>query len=254
MAGSRLAAVRDGWRDTHIYGLLVGGVETDAMTDGWNESAQAWIASQGDEGDFGRRHVLDGPMTARVAALGTPLRALDVGCGEGRFCPTVALIDRARALDPGGDYRLGKAEALDFEDGAFDLVVSYLSLIDIPDIRAAIPEMARVLKPGGTLLIANSTSFNTAGLGEGLGKSYDAGGRFRYAIDAYLEERAYWTAWKGIRIVNHHRPLETYMSLLLGAGLTLTYFAEPAPTGGDPATVDRYRRAPWFHVMEWRKG
>ncbi len=26
MAGSRLAAVRDGWRDTNIYGLLVGGV------------------------------------------------------------------------------------------------------------------------------------------------------------------------------------------------------------------------------------
>jgi SAM-dependent methyltransferase len=238
------------------------------MSDGWDESAQAWIASQGDEGDFGRRYVLDGPMTARVAALGMPLTALDVGCGEGRFCrilkglgaatvgidPTAALIDRAREMDPGGDYRVGRAEGLDFDDGAFDLVVSYLSLIDIPDIRVAIPEMARVLKPGGTLLIANSTSFNTAGLGEGLGKSYDAEGRFRYAIDAYLEERAYWTAWKGIRIVNHHRPLETYMALLLGAGLTLTHFAEPAPTSGDPATVDRYRRAPWFHVMEWRKG
>jgi SAM-dependent methyltransferase len=244
------------------------GVETGAMSDGWDESAQAWIASQGDAGDFGRRYVLDGPMTARVAALGSPLTALDVGCGEGRFCrilqglgvatvgvdPTAVLIDHARALDPAGDYRVGKGEALDLADGAFDLVVSYLSLIDIPDIRVAIPEMARVLKPGGTLLIANSTSFNTAGLGEGLGKSYDAEGRFRYVIDAYLEERAYWTAWKGIRIVNHHRPLETYMSLLLGAGLTLTHFAEPAPTGGDPATVDRYRRAPWFHVMEWRKG
>ncbi len=237
------------------------------MTDGWDESAQAWIASQGDEGDFGRRHVLDGPMTARVAAL-APATALDVGCGEGRFCrilqgfgaatvgidPTVALIDTARDRDPGGDYRVGRAEALDFADASFDLVVSYLSLIDIPDIRAAIPEMARVLKPGGTLLIANSTSFNTAGLGEGMGKSYDADGRFRYAIDGYLEERPYWTAWKGIRIINHHRPLETYMSLLLGTGLTLTWFAEPAPTGGDPATVDRYRRAPWFHVMEWRKG
>jgi SAM-dependent methyltransferase len=237
------------------------------MTDGWDESAQAWIASQGDEGDFGRRHVLDGPMMARVAALG-PVTALDVGCGEGRFCrqlremgvaavgvdPTVALIERARTLDPDGDYRVGRAEALDFADAEFDLVVSYLSLIDIPDIRAAIPEMARVLKPGGTLLIANSTSFNTAGLGEGMGKSYDAGGRFRYAIDGYLEERGHWTAWKGIRIINHHRPLETYMSLLLGAGLTLTWFAEPAPTGGDPATVDRYRRAPWFHVMAWRKG
>ncbi len=236
------------------------------MTDGWNESAQAWVTSQGETGDFSRRHVLDGPMTARVAALG-PVRALDVGCGEGRFCrimrglgvtptgvdPTVALIDRARVLDPDGDYRVGRAEALEFADGAFDLVVSYLSLIDIPDIRIAIPEMARVLRSGGRLLIANLTSFNTAGLGEDLGSSFGADGSYRFSLDGYLDERPQWVEWSGIRIVNWHRPLETYMSLLIEQGLILTYFAEPAPTGGDPATVDRYRRAPWSMMMEWRK-
>ncbi len=74
-----------------------------------------------------------------------------------------ALIDHARALDPEGDYRIESAEALGFADAEFDLVVSYLSLIDIPDASAAIREMVRVLKPGGTLLIANLTSFNSAG-------------------------------------------------------------------------------------------
>ena len=236
------------------------------MTDGWNESAQSWIASLGEEGDFSRRHVLDGPMTARVAALGS-VRALDVGCGEGRFCrvmqamgmttvgvdPTVALIETARGLDPDGDYRVGRAEALEFEDGSFDLVVSYLTLIDIPDLAAAVAEMTRVLKPGGRLLIANLTSFNTAGLGAGLGSSWGPDGAYRFSLDGYLDERPQWVEWSGIRIVNWHRPLETYMSLPLDAGLPPPLVSEPAPTGGDPATVDRYRRAPWSMVMEWRK-
>src|SRR5215831_18776297 len=37
--------------------------------------------------------------------------------------------------------------------------ISYLTLIDIADFRAALREMARVLKPGGILLIANLNSF-----------------------------------------------------------------------------------------------
>ena len=234
-------------------------------TDGWTDSADAWLESLGDQGDFSRRWVLDAPMLEQALA-GSPARALDVGCGEGRFCrmlqahgvetagidPTPALLAQARARDPDGDYRDGRAEALDFEDDAFDLVVSYLTLIDIPDIRAAIPEMVRVLKPGGRLLIANLTSFNTAGLG-GLGWIRTANGKPAYALDCYLEERAEWITWAGIKIRNWHRPLETYMSLLLGEGLILKYFAEPPPRGGDPAIADKYRRAPWLMMMAWEK-
>ena len=38
------------------------------MNNGWLESAEAWIAAQGDEGDWSRRHVLDAPMLSRVVA------------------------------------------------------------------------------------------------------------------------------------------------------------------------------------------
>lgn len=235
------------------------------QSDGWIDSAEAWVTSLGDQGDFSRRWVLDAPMLEQ-ALSGAPARALDVGCGEGRFCrmlgergvamvgidPTPALLNRARALDPAGDYREGRAEALDFEDGAFDLVVSYLTLIDIPDIRAAIPEMVRVLRPGGRLVIANLTSFNTASLG-GLGWIRGPNGRPAFALDHYLEERVEWITWSGIRIRNHHRPLATYMGLLLGEGLVLRHFAEPAPSGGDPAVADKYRRAPWLMLMAWEK-
>jgi SAM-dependent methyltransferase len=76
---------------------------------------------------------------------------LDVGCGEGRFCrmlgaegiactgvdPTRALIERARELDPGGAYFEASGDTLPAEDASFDLVTSYLSLLDMPEIQHA---------------------------------------------------------------------------------------------------------------------
>ena len=235
------------------------------MTDGWDESASAWIAEMGTDGDFGRQFVLDPPMTARVRSRGFR-RALDVGCGEGRFCriveplgiktvgidPTEALIRHARQQHPEGDYRIGRAEALDFPDRSFDLVISYLTLIDIPDIRTAIAEMCRVLEPEGTLLIANLTSFNTAGQPDGWVRDADGNPRFR--IDHYMDERADWVHWRGIGVHNWHRPLSAYMSLLLDQGLQLRHFSEPMPVAAaDPAKAAWHRRVPYFLIMEWQK-
>lgn len=61
--------------------------------------------------------------------------------------------DRARELGRDVDLRTGNAEALDFGDATFDTVVCTLSLCNIPDDRAAIAEMYRVLKPGGQLVL-----------------------------------------------------------------------------------------------------
>lgn len=228
---------------------------------GWDDSAQAWIASQGELGDKTRQYVLDAPM---LAAARGHARALDVGCGEGRFCrmlraegidavgidPTEALIAEARRRDPAGDYHIGRGEALEFADGEFDLVVSYLSLIDIPDASGALAEMARVLAPSGTLLIANLNGFATAGLEAGWSTLAD--GRQGYVIDNYLTVRSVWTEWSGIRIENWHRPMRFYMQALLAQGLILRSFDEPAMTG--PADLaEKYHRAPWAMMMVWQK-
>jgi hypothetical protein len=57
----------------------------EGVSDGWAASAAAWIVEQGQDGDYGRRFVLDAPMKERIEGRGFR-NALDVGCGEGRFC------------------------------------------------------------------------------------------------------------------------------------------------------------------------
>jgi ubiquinone/menaquinone biosynthesis C-methylase UbiE len=64
-------------------------------------------------------------------------------------------IARSRAARLGREVDLREAdgEDLPFADGSFDTVVCTLSLCTIPDHRRALGEMARVLRPGGRLLL-----------------------------------------------------------------------------------------------------
>lgn len=95
---------------------------------------------------------------------------LDVAVGTGRnlafypedvrltgidFSPAMLEIARVRAAELGReiDLREGDAQELPFPDGSFDTVVCTLGLCGFPDERAAIAEMYRVLRPGGTLLL-----------------------------------------------------------------------------------------------------
>src|SRR3984957_8934016 len=137
---------------------IFGGIGSTArrstfMNDGWDRSASSWIAALGERGDWGREHVLDPIMLKRASAQRFE-RALDVGCGEGRFCrmlrakgipvvgidPTEELLAAARKRDSRGEYQIARAESLPFPDASFDLVVSYLTLIDIADFRADLKE------------------------------------------------------------------------------------------------------------------
>jgi ubiquinone/menaquinone biosynthesis C-methylase UbiE len=64
---------------------------------------------------------------------------------------------RTRVAESGRAVRLeiGDAERLAFADASFDAVVCTFSLCGIPNPRRAVAEMARVLRPGGLLLLAD---------------------------------------------------------------------------------------------------
>lgn len=239
-------------------------VSRDPDENGWLSSSQAWLSRMPEAGDFAREFVLDRPMLER-ARLSQANTMLDIGCGDGRFCrlakelplkatgidPVEPFIQHAQKIDPDGHYLAGFAEALPFEDAQFDLAVFYLSLIDIADMGTAIQEAERVIRPGGTILIANLASFFTSNGTTGWVKDND--GHDHHPLGTYLEEKGNWCEWDGLRIRNWHRPLSTYMSALLNAGLTLTYFDEPQPSGGPEGLVKRYYQTPFTMMMEWRK-
>ena len=66
-------------------------------------------------------------------------------------------IARGRTTELGRSVQLqqGDAHALPFADNAFDTVVCTFGLCAIPDLDAALNEMARVLRPGGKLILVD---------------------------------------------------------------------------------------------------
>lgn len=92
-------------------------------------------------------------------ALGTgrslPLYPAGVRLTGIDISPAMLAVARRRAERLGlrADLRIGDAQALDLADASFDTVVITLGLCTIPDDRGALAEAARVLRPGGRLLL-----------------------------------------------------------------------------------------------------
>jgi ubiquinone/menaquinone biosynthesis C-methylase UbiE len=129
--------------------------------------ALAWLMFFGRENQIRRE-------TIGRAGISSGQSVLDVGCGTGTLALTakevVGLSGRVSGIDPAHEmieaakkkadraesdveFRVGAVEALPFPDCAFDVVLSSLMLHHLPEdvMHRGFAEMARVLKPGGTV-------------------------------------------------------------------------------------------------------
>ena len=90
-----------------------------------------------------------GSLTAAVAAVAPTSRVVGIDRSE----PYVALA-RARHASPRLQFAVGDAQRLPFDEASFDRTLSSLIVNFIPDPDAAVREMIRVTRPGGTVAAA----------------------------------------------------------------------------------------------------
>ena len=133
-------------------------------------------AQRYDEGWLGQLHHQIADRTADLAltCVPAPTRILDVGCGTGYLLGRLAarapqaealagidaapaMIEAARraAADDRLRFVVGTAERLPWPAASFDLVISTTSFDHWADQRAGLAQCARVLAPGGCLVLAD---------------------------------------------------------------------------------------------------
>jgi SAM-dependent methyltransferase len=132
----------------------------------WESNARAWTALSRAGYDVCRDHQNTPAFFAMLPDV-SGLSGLDIGCGEGhntrllasRGASVTALdvafdfVHAARTCDQDCAIRYLVASALDmpFADASFDFAAAFMSLMDVSAPERVLPEIARILRPGGFL-------------------------------------------------------------------------------------------------------
>jgi SAM-dependent methyltransferase len=208
----------------------------------WDAGAHEWVELA--------RNSADAPRLAHdeaIRALLPPPRGLtlDVGCGEGRwtrelreggydavgFDRSESLLEAARAADPDGRYEEAVAESLPVGDGEAQLVLCVNVLPHVVDLDAVVSELARVIAPGGVLVLGLIHPVAEAG-------TFDEDADELRVRNYFATEEHAIPLGEG-HVFHQHRTLEGYLRAFLGAGFALDDVREiPGRTGSTPRFLD----------------
>jgi SAM-dependent methyltransferase len=227
------------------------------VSDVWERHAGWWQETFTDGADVEYEEQI---LPLAAAHLAGARRVLDLGCGEGQIARLAAKAGEAPVvvgLDPawgqlavaaarggGVAWVRGRAETLPFADDAFDAVVSCLVIEHVDDLDGFLAEVARVLSPGGRLvLFTNHPLLQTPGSGWIDDQILDPPEQY-WRIGEYLtESTSMERVDPGVVLPFVHRPLGRYVNGLAAVGLLVTYMDEPAPPPGFLAAAAEYTGA-----------
>ena len=228
---------------------------------------RAWSAAYdhadtfAEEGDFAHQHLLN-PAIFTLLGDVTGKQVLDAGCGQGYLCRLLArkgafvtgvepaeghyryLLQREEAERLGITYLQADLSAFTSIKNAFDVVIANMVFIDIPDYKAAMCHCIEALKPGGSFIFSLlHPCFEEPGA-EWIRKG-------AVEVREYLHEHVKPQTFGYL----FHRPLSSYLNLVLQGGCLLQQIIEPHL---DPALAqeignDRDVHVPSFIVIAARK-
>ena len=228
------------------------------MPDPWEAHARWWQNEFTDGVDPEYTEQILPLIAERLAeVLPTGGVIVDVGCGEGQVARYVSEGRTVIGVDPswlqvevGQDradsigYLQGSAMALGIRSGSVDASIACLVFEHIAGLDAALAEVARILRPGGTFLfLLNHPLLQTPGSGWIDDQILDPPEQY-WRIGPYLPEaETVEQVERGVFIRFHHRPLSRYLNAAHHAGLVLDWIDEPAPPPGFIAEAPEYAEA-----------
>lgn len=199
-------------------------------------------------------------------------RVLDLGCGYGWHCLyaleqgalgvvgvdlSTRMLDRARQLAEGLplDYIQAPIEDIQFEDEAFDTILSSLALHYVSDFQSVSDKVYRFLTAGGSFVFSVEHPIFTAQGSQDW--YYDEDGiRIHWPVDNYHAEGLRRPKFLGQEVVKYHRTLSTYINGLVQSGFTIESVEESHVTEEmlkeNPGFKDENRR-PMFLLVAARK-
>lgn len=204
---------------------------------------------------------LERPATGNLLPDVAGLDVLDAGCGPG--ITTRDLVERGarvvgadvspRMLDHARErvgvdaafVRLDLGSDLPFPNDSFDLVHGSLSFTYVRDWNDLFAELARVLRPGGIVVLSTQHPFDDA---------------TRLDPDDYFETEEVAETWRGfgepVEVRFYRRPLGAVIGPILSAGFALERLLEAKPTERfrekAPETYERVSRKPTFLCVRGR--
>ncbi|AUX44152.1 3-demethylubiquinone-9 3-methyltransferase [Sorangium cellulosum] len=190
----------------------------------YDEFSARYEAHRGGRDRGGYHDLVDALEIDFVRRFGEGRDVLEVGCGTGLLLARIAafarsargvdlspgMLERARAR--GLDAVEGSATALPFADESFDVACSFKVLAHVQDVRAALAEMARVVRPGGHVIAEFYNPYSLRGLVKKLGPAGAISDRTREsavftrfdaprAAAALMPGNVHLVASRGVRIV-----------------------------------------------------